>query len=349
MRSSPFGFTLVELLVVIAIIGVLIALLLPAVQMAREAARRMQCSNNLKQIGLGVHNFHDTMKGLPPVSVQAAGTPTFFALIFPYIEQQPLYDLLRSSDSSNTWNIYNKAWWTGLNPDVQKSFGSVKIYHCPTRRGSGSGLSEELPGVTETNIGAGAYCDYAVPIYLREYSPGFYGAWWQYYAGSETSGDGYNRPSNYGGPLRVSVRTANNGWEPRDDMSWFADGTSHQFVIGEKHIPMNRLGVCGQEDRNRSDCNFIAISGITRQSVARGWARDSGVIAFARTPQDYSADNQGPGPNNPGGTYAFGSYHTGLCHFLIGDGSVRTIPVTTPRETLNWFVRVDDGNVVALP
>jgi hypothetical protein len=337
---------------VIAIIGVLIALLLPAIQAAREAARRMQCSNNLKQIGLGVHNFHDTRKGLPPASVQAAGTPTFFALIFPYIEQQSLFDLLRSSDPSNTWNVYNKAWWDGLNADVQKSFGSVSIYHCPTRRGSGSGLSEALTGLTD--FGAGAYCDYAVPIYLKDYgrSPNgnsFNGAWWEYSSGNENDGEGFRRPSNYGGPLRVSSRTANNGWQPRDDMSWFADGTSHQFVIGEKHIPMNRLGVCGQEERNRSDCNFIAISGVTRQSVARGWARDSGVIALARTPQDYSADNQGPGPNNSGGTYAFGSYHTGLCHFLIGDGSVQTIPVTTPRETLNWFVRVDDGQVVALP
>ena len=86
------GFTLVELLVVIAIIGVLVALLLPAVQSAREAARRMQCSNNLKQITLAVHNYHDSHKLLPPGSTNAAlSGSTGFAAILPYIEQANLY------------------------------------------------------------------------------------------------------------------------------------------------------------------------------------------------------------------------------------------------------------------
>jgi prepilin-type N-terminal cleavage/methylation domain-containing protein len=69
IRSSPFGFTLVELLVVIAIIGVLIALLLPAVQATREAARKTQCSNRMKQMGLAIHNFHDSLGGIPPALV----------------------------------------------------------------------------------------------------------------------------------------------------------------------------------------------------------------------------------------------------------------------------------------
>ena len=91
-KTRSRGFTLVELLVVIAIIGILVALLLPAVQAAREAARRMSCGNNLKQIALAAHNFHDTYKMLPPI-VNHSGGPTFFFHILPYIEQQPLMDL----------------------------------------------------------------------------------------------------------------------------------------------------------------------------------------------------------------------------------------------------------------
>jgi prepilin-type N-terminal cleavage/methylation domain-containing protein/prepilin-type processing-associated H-X9-DG protein len=97
------AFTLVELLVVIAIIGVLVALLLPAVQAAREAARRMACSNNLKQLGIALHNYHDTLLTFPPESIWSRVSPpvsastdhrnvTWIALILPYIEQKPLSD-----------------------------------------------------------------------------------------------------------------------------------------------------------------------------------------------------------------------------------------------------------------
>ena len=112
--KSRLGFTLVELLVVIAIIGILIALLLPAVQAAREAARRSQCSNNLKQIGLALHNYHDVQKVFPPAALNpgAYGTgtahPTYGRMIpdggvrnftghlfiLPYIEQQGIYDMI---------------------------------------------------------------------------------------------------------------------------------------------------------------------------------------------------------------------------------------------------------------
>ncbi len=111
MRSNRMlGFTLVELLVVIAIIGVLVGLLLPAVQAAREAARRMQCSNNLKQMTLAVHNYHDTFKKLPPGGITpgaccAAQSYVNWALaILPFIEQKNLqdrYDMTRTNENAN--------------------------------------------------------------------------------------------------------------------------------------------------------------------------------------------------------------------------------------------------------
>ena len=92
--ASARGFTLVELLVVIAIIGVLIALLLPAVQAAREAARRMQCTNNLKQIGLALHNYESSYRVFPPAYSRRPGH-NMLTFILPYLEQKPVYDQYR--------------------------------------------------------------------------------------------------------------------------------------------------------------------------------------------------------------------------------------------------------------
>ncbi len=102
MKPRKPGFTLVELLVTIAIIGILIALLLPAVQAAREAARRTQCKSHLKQIGVALHNYHDSHRSFPPFLINRSGSPSRIAdvdkganwLVFllPYAEQQPLYD-----------------------------------------------------------------------------------------------------------------------------------------------------------------------------------------------------------------------------------------------------------------
>ncbi len=104
VRRGSGGFTLVELLVVIAIIGILIALLLPAVQAAREAARRSQCTNNMKQLGLALHNYHDVMQSFPPLLVQAAYngyTPlalpyhhTWLTKLLPFMEQSSVYNMM---------------------------------------------------------------------------------------------------------------------------------------------------------------------------------------------------------------------------------------------------------------
>ena len=111
------GFTLVELLVVIAIIGILIALLLPAVQAAREAARRSQCTNNMKQLGLALHNYHDTYRCLPPLiggpvldPATGIGNPYLNSLVrlLPYIEQTTVYSQV-ASRSSRSFNHFASA------------------------------------------------------------------------------------------------------------------------------------------------------------------------------------------------------------------------------------------------
>src|SRR3954466_15697046 len=128
MRSAARGrrgFTLIELLVVIAIIGVLIALLLPAVQQAREAARRSQCLNNLKQIGLALHNYHDAFNVLPPGArrsrdgantIEAWGSWSIHSMLLPYLDQTATADLLNYDANSyrndGTCNGYVN--WTAM-------------------------------------------------------------------------------------------------------------------------------------------------------------------------------------------------------------------------------------------
>ncbi len=128
-KSRP-GFTLVELLVVIAIIGILVALLLPAVQAAREAARRMSCSNNLKQIGLAFHNYHDTYKIFPPSYIEGNGWQEtkwgWGCFILPFMEQQPLYDTL--TDNRNARVTVRPA-----NQAEQQLH--LSVYRCPSDGG----------------------------------------------------------------------------------------------------------------------------------------------------------------------------------------------------------------------
>jgi len=384
------AFTLVELLVVIAIIGILIALLLPAVQAAREAARRMQCSNHMKQIGLAVHNFHDAQRGLPSSTIGIFGGEgnhgnrntgvwsrmSMWGMLYPYIEQTALYDILSEWNNLGNTGTAGSAthpawlggaldvewWWGVLNDTQRQSFGSVSTYRCPSRRGGGSLVT---PGRVETT-GSGNTDYYNFPGPQGDYAMVFM------YNGDGSNGDHYwpqnhivNIPSAYVtphvGPFRVASWATMIGsdasnpdsyktWSPRDTIAWWRDGTSNQLIIGEKHIPTSKLGQCATADEgtdNIGDCSYL-ITGWWK-SVASGrsfhWSGlRNPALSFLPIESRPAAEKTNVA------YYNFGSYHPGVCHFLLGDGSVQSISVTTPVEAvLVPLAVVNDGRAVSLP
>lgn len=175
MPSFRRGFTLVELLVVIAIIGVLIALLLPAVQQARESARRMQCTNNLKQISLAAHNFHDTF-GTLPAAIYSDGIadlyssdiethkswdinsaslrgPNWAVVLLPFIEQNSLYDVLEvNTNATGSQNKWNEAATLSTGELVRSQ--TVSGYLCPSATGTDRLMSQAGGSWARGNYGA---------------------------------------------------------------------------------------------------------------------------------------------------------------------------------------------------
>jgi prepilin-type N-terminal cleavage/methylation domain-containing protein len=207
------GFTLVELLVVIAIIGVLVALLLPAVQAAREAARRTQCANNLKQIGLASQNFHDTYLYLPPAFIgDNSDTPagnggwaTWGALILPFAE---------GTNQFNKWDLRYRV--VDQPPEAYQA--KVKMYFCPSR----------LPHVLSKN-------DFKDPGgSLSDYAASF---------GSDAQ---YINSNGAMIPNRPNIQTIGGvdtlvSWSGQLNLAAITDGTSHTTLVGEKHVRPNSL------------------------------------------------------------------------------------------------------------
>ena len=137
-RSSrrSMGFTLVELLVVIAIIGILVALLLPAVQAAREAARRTSCRNNLKQIGLAIHGYHDTFRVFLPATTASPRRHSWAPFVLPYVEQENLYQQYR-------WDV---DWDDGANQTAVNTH--LQVLYCASTPGGSKRQDTVLPSVT---------------------------------------------------------------------------------------------------------------------------------------------------------------------------------------------------------
>jgi prepilin-type N-terminal cleavage/methylation domain-containing protein/prepilin-type processing-associated H-X9-DG protein len=361
MKIRSFrAFTLVELLVVIAIIGVLIALLLPAVQAAREAARRMQCANHLKQFGIAVHNFHDTLISLPPSNI-SANRISFFTFVLPYMEQQTLYDSMQTKMGhfgktiGLNPGINSENWHSLFNSDAEfkKAMCSIPIHYCPTRRfASGTPTKGLIYNATNWPTPSarwnGSTSDYTIlALWLRSPLTGavindFNGDTWRAY-NTTTAADQLLINERDRGPIRpalieLSGATASDDdcakFKCRDTMSWWADGTSNQFLMMEKMIPS------GQLYETEFDATWLYPNGSTCDGV---WRSVWGGIARI-------TDHEGLSPKDSSNDHwRVGSWHPGSANILYGDGSIHSVAITTPPELLFRLCHVCDGVTVVLP
>jgi prepilin-type N-terminal cleavage/methylation domain-containing protein/prepilin-type processing-associated H-X9-DG protein len=293
-RRARVGFTLVELLVVIAIIGILVALLLPAVQAAREAARRAQCQNHLKQISLAVHNFESANQKLPLAYTDTSvnGANNWLPFTLPFLEQQNLvqgYDV-------------NVDWWRAPNRALVAT--QLKIVQCPST--PQPNRIQDKPESTPPNK-TGACGDYFTP------------------AGVHTDINLSLPPAlqfNSQSDLRGAICwfSAANMVNRLADIT---DGTSNTILIGE---------CAGREDvyrgRTKYPVNFVGPPRVRARGGA--WATtDNAYEIGQRKPWD-AAFGTIPGQvminNSNEWGHCFYSFHTGGANFAFADGSVRFLP-----------------------
>ena len=213
------GFTLVELLVVIAIIGVLVALLLPAVQSAREAARRMSCSNNLKQLSLALHNYEDTHKTLPPAGIDS-NQMAWTVLLLPFFEQKALYDQFN----------FNRGSWNALNRITIVQGIRIKAFICPNLTTKADSFSVFVTTPDESTVSALHYHAVLGPVGPAGSDPNST----YLVQGIGDQGFGFCAAQGAFGQARAD---GPNVMPQSNPLRTFTDGTSNTLLLGEMAWP----------------------------------------------------------------------------------------------------------------
>ncbi|MBN1852310.1 MAG: DUF1559 domain-containing protein [Pirellulales bacterium] len=331
-HHRPRGFTLVELLVVIAIIGILVALLLPAVQAAREAARRSQCRNNLKQLSLAFLNHENAHKRFPsggwgyrwaPDPDLGSGTDqpgSAFYSILPYHEEQALHDM-----GAGGTDAQKRA------ANRERLAKPLAIWICPSRR-----QVKAYPMVTSIDFVRKPFgSDPLDVIGKSDYA---------FNAGADTPGFGAG-PNN----LQQGLDDSWSGWpdvalsdgivytRSEFQIRQITDGTTHTYLLGEKYINPLRYEDSGTDGGGLGDDQGAYVSD----------ERD--VVRY--TTYDNPTQNLAPMQDRIGqeGTWEFGSAHAGVCHFSTCDGSVHTISFDIDPLIHHYLGNRRDGQVFEIP
>jgi prepilin-type N-terminal cleavage/methylation domain-containing protein/prepilin-type processing-associated H-X9-DG protein len=311
-REHP-GFTLVELLVVIAIIGILIALLLPAVQAAREAARRAQCSNNLKQTGLAILNYESALGVFPPGGLSRPGYGhSWWVRILPYYEQQQIEGLFDDKSATTGW-VGGDAW--GGNVYNRNLFRDrfFAFMYCPS-----STLPPYVLNVPDHNNADCMSATYAGVAGATDHP-----------TAKDRGGVASQGRISWGGVLLINKVIG---------MRDVSDGTTNTLMVGEQS------GWCVDDSGNKVDCRADCFHGFPMGPGNDGWERAFNTTCLLHKINERSYSALGI-EGNCGSNRPIQSVHPGGAQVLLVDGSARFLEETMEIQVLYDLANRDDGHV----